>query len=104
MFHIQPLLDGAWTSEMCTKCGMGKMSKWIVGKPKVKWLELFQDYVPFSGFGISGAETSGSTTNGILNITTTHKRVLHLPRVCCSQVNSYYSANVFILFILRSKT
>jgi hypothetical protein len=67
MFHIQPSLDGTWISEKYMKCKrQGKMSKWIVGKPKVRWLELFQDYVPFAGFCISGAETSGSTTNGIL--------------------------------------
>jgi len=29
-------------------------------------VELLQDYNPLAGFGISGAETSGSTTNGIL--------------------------------------
>lgn len=38
------------------------------------------------------------------NIIKTQKRVLHLPWVRRSQVNSYYSANVFILFILRTKT
>jgi len=66
MFHIQPSLDGAWIYEMYMKCDMGKMSKWIVGKPKVRWLEILQDYVPVAGFCTSGAETSGSTTNGIL--------------------------------------
>ena len=66
MFHTEPSLDGAWISEMYMKGNMGKMSKWIVGKPNVKWQELLQDYVPLAGFGISGAETSGSTTNGIL--------------------------------------
>jgi hypothetical protein len=35
-------------------------------KSKVRWLELLQDYVPLAGFDISGAETSGSTTNGII--------------------------------------
>lgn len=43
MFHIQPSLDGAWIYEMYMKSDMGKMSKWIVGKPKVRWLELLQD-------------------------------------------------------------
>jgi len=45
---------------------MGKMSKRIVCKSNVRCLELLQDYNPLAGFGISGAETSGSTTNGIL--------------------------------------